>query len=164
LSILFALICGYGIIIANYWLALVFFALAAAMDFIDGAVARKKNLATKKGAYWDTISDRYVEAIILFALLFAELPEFYLPISAWIFLAIFGSTMTTYAKAAAKEKGLSETELKGGLMSRAERLIVMLFALTILIIGFDFVATIVIVILAIFSNIAAIQRIVKALV
>ena len=72
------------------------------MDFIDGAVARKKGLSTKKGAYCDTIADRYVESILLFGLLFVNLPIWYLPAYAWIFLVMMGSTMTTYAKAAAK--------------------------------------------------------------
>jgi len=123
LSIVAALIMFYLIVGGHYIATLALFIAAAGLDFIDGAVARKKGLATKRGAYWDTIADRCVEAMLLFGLLFCQLPDFYLPAAGWIFLALFGSTMTTYAKAAAKEKGLCDTELKGGLMSRGERLV-----------------------------------------
>ena len=160
ISIVFALICAYQLFVGNYWLALLFFALALGMDFVDGAVARFKNLSTAKGAYLDTIVDRYVEAILLFGLLFTGLPEFYLPGAVWIFLALFGSTMTTYAKAAAKEKGLSE--VKGGLMSRAERSI--LYIAIIILANFSKdSSTILVALLAILSNFTAWQRIFKAL-
>jgi len=162
ISIVFALVCAYELFVGSYWLALVFFIFAGAMDFIDGAVARKKNLSSSKGAYWDTIADRYVEAILLFGLLFTGLPDFYLPQYAWILLVLVGSIMTTYAKAAAKEKGLSDTEMKGGLMSRAERLIA--YALIMVLLNYSREGAIfMIIFLAIFSNITAWQRIRKAL-
>jgi phosphatidylglycerophosphate synthase len=159
-SIAFALICAYQLFAGDYWYALLFFVLALGMDFVDGAVARFKNLSSAKGAYWDTIADRYVEAILLFGLLFTGIPDFYLPSFAWIFLALFGSTMTTYAKAAAKEKGLSE--VKGGLMSRAER--EFLLAVIIVTLNYTKISAIeLLALLAILSNLTAGQRILKAL-
>ena len=163
LAIIFATVCAYEIYSANYLLALVFFLITGFMDFVDGAVARRKNLSTQKGAYWDTIADRYVEALLLFGLLSVDLPEFYLPAFAWIFLALFGATMTTYAKAAAKEKGLGDTELKGGLMSRAERLITFFVILILLSLGYNLAATCALTLLALLANITAWQRIYKAL-
>ena len=41
------------------------FTIAGVLDFVDGAVARKTNKVSKKGAYLDTICDRYAEAIML---------------------------------------------------------------------------------------------------
>lgn len=150
------------LISGDYWIALVFFLVAAALDFVDGAVARRKKMASRAGAYLDTIADRYVEAILLFGLLFVELPAVYLPAAAWIFLALLGSTMTTYAKAAAKEKELSTTELKGGLMSRAERL-AGYFAIIILLSTNLFWASIILALLALLANFTAGQRIYCAL-
>lgn len=162
ISIVFALICAFQLFAGAYWLALLFFALAGGMDFVDGAVARKKNLSSIKGAYWDTIADRYVEAILLFGMLFVGLPDFYLPGYAWIFLVLFGSTMTTYAKAAAKEKELSDTELKGGLMSRGERLIFL--AAILLFFNYSKIFSVyLLMLLSMLSNITALQRIAKAL-
>jgi phosphatidylglycerophosphate synthase len=146
----------------EFWLALAFFVLAFLLDLIDGAVARTKGLSSPEGAYWDTISDRYVEAILLFGLLFVNLPQFYLPSWAWIFLALFGAMMTTYAKSAAKEKGLSDTELKGGLMSRAERLLFLALIIILLNYSQDW-AVYLLALLAILSNFTACQRILTAL-
>jgi phosphatidylglycerophosphate synthase len=162
LSIAVALAMLYLIATGHYIATLVLFVAAAGLDFIDGAVARKRGLATKRGAYWDTIADRYVEAILLFGLLFCRLPDFYLSAAAWIFLVLFGSTMTTYAKAAAKEKGLCDTELKGGLMSRGERLIAY-FAIIILLLIDLYLAVAILAALAILSNFTALQRIYRAL-
>ncbi len=163
LSVAAALVMAYFVISGGYIWALVFFAAAAILDFIDGAIARAKNLATAKGAYWDTIADRYVEAIVLFGLLFVNLPDFYLPSCAWIFLALFGSMMTTYAKAAAGEKKLTATEVKGGLMSRAERLIAYGAILILLILGLKEWVIVMLAILGVLTNLTAIQRINKAL-
>ena len=161
-SIVFAMACAYSLYIGHYWLALLFFMLAGAMDFIDGAVARAKNLASPKGAHWDNIADRYVEAIVLLGLLSVSLPNMFLSAYVWIFLVLFGSMMTTYAKASAKEKGLSDAELKGGLMSRAERLI--FYFLAIVFLNYNLVISIYIVaVLALLSNFTALQRIHRAL-
>ncbi len=139
------------------WAALFFF-IAAFIDLVDGSVARVTGRVTKLGAYLDTIVDRYVEGLIVFGLLFASLPNLWLPIYAWIFIYFFGGLMTTYAKASAKEKELVGEELKGGLMERAERLIILFIG--ILLAYFDpFYLTYVIVILAVLSNVSALQRI-----
>ncbi|GAH39487.1 unnamed protein product, partial [marine sediment metagenome] len=119
ISLLFVAISFSFLINLNLVLALIFFLLAGLLDFIDGAVARFTQKATKKGAYLDTISDRYVEGIILLGFLFLPLPVFLLSAKVWIFLALFGSFLTTYSKAAAKEKELTRVELKKGLLTRA---------------------------------------------
>jgi len=139
-------------------LALIFFLLAAFLDFIDGAVAKFLEKKTKKGAYLDTISDRYVEGIILLGFLFLPLADFLLPAKIWIFLAFFGSLMTTYSKAAAKEKELTQKELKKGLLGRAERIILISLAIFLGIFNLSWMLY-PIIFLAVFSNLTALQRI-----
>jgi archaetidylinositol phosphate synthase len=163
LSLLSAVAYLAAMFYGNYFWALAFFLLAALLDLVDGAVARTKNLSTKKGAYLDTIADRYVEAIVLLGLAFAALPIIFLPAYVWIFLAMFGSAMTTYAKAAAKEKELSVAELKGGLMSRGERMIVIAIVIAMVWLGQAAAASALLMLLAILSNLTAWQRIFAAL-
>jgi len=158
-SIIVALAMLCLIIIGHYIGALALFLLSAGLDFVDGAVARRKGLSTNKGAYWDTIADRYVEAIFLLGVMFAGLPDFYMPACVWIFLVLVGSLMTTYAKAAAKEKGLSDMELRGGVMSRGERFISYGAILVFLVCGYSQWAAIIVAVLALLSNLTAIQRI-----
>jgi len=140
-------------------LALIFFLLATILDFIDGAVAKFTQKETKKGAYLDTICDRYVEGVILLGFLFLPLKEFFLlPAQVWIFLALFGSLITTYAKAAAKEKELTKIEIKKGLFGRAERIILISLAILLGIFNLSWLIY-PIIILAVLSNLTALQRI-----
>ncbi len=144
--------------------ATIFFFIAAGLDFVDGAVARAKNMSSKVGAYLDTVFDRYVEGIIFFGMFFLALPQVIIPGQAWVYLAIFGSIVTTYAKAAAKEKDLVNQELKGGLLSRGERLILIFLALVLGIIYPDYLyMTYVVAVIAVLANFTAIQRIYSAI-
>jgi len=87
-----------------------------------------------------------------------------LPGVAWVFLAFFGSIVTTYAKAAAKEKELVNQELKGGLLSRGERLGLIFVALGFGIYDPSYMyMTYVIVVIAILANVTAFQRIWSAI-
>ena len=158
ISLDFVLVSFYFLIKERLILALIFFLLAAFLDFIDGAVAKFLEKKTKKGAYLDTISDRYVEGIILLGFLFLPLADFLLPAKIWIFLAFFGSLMTTYSKAAAKEKELTQKELKKGLLGRAERIILIILAIFLGIFNLSWMLY-PIIFLAVFSNLTALQRI-----
>lgn len=167
----YTLLSGVVALIGLYFMAqndiitaTILFFIAAGLDFVDGAVARIRKIPTKVGAYLDTIFDRYVEGIIFLSLFFISLPTIFIPGYAWIYLAMFGSVVTTYAKAAAKEKDLVNQELKGGLMSRGERLFLIFVALILGIIYPDFVyMTYVIALIAILANITAFQRVYSAI-
>ena len=157
-SLIFVVISFFFLIKLDFLSALIFFFLAAVLDFIDGAVARFTQRETKKGAYLDTVADRYVEGIILLGFLFLPLADFFLPPSIWIFLCLFGSLITTYAKAAAGEKNLLQEKIKSGLAGRAERIILIILALLLGIVNFSWTIYPLIA-LAFFSNITAFQRI-----
>ena len=164
ISLLFAFIALYFLIRQNLILALVFFLIAGFLDFVDGAVARYKNISTKIGAYLDTIVDRYVEGLLLLGMLFLPLPEILLPGYIWVFLILFGAIITTYAKAAAKEKELVSHELKGGLLSRGERITLLLIALILGIAEPSLtLMTSSLILIALLANFTAIQRIFSAL-
>ena len=163
LSIVFALIGLYFTINFNFLLALISFFISGILDFIDGSVARAKNMSSNTGAYIDTIVDRYIEGIMFLGLLFISLPTIIFPSYIWIFLALFGSMLTTYTKAAAKEKELVKLELKGGLMSRGERLILIFLIFILLILSQQYLATIIIIIFAALSNFTALQRFFSAI-
>ncbi len=159
-SLIFAFFSFLFLITKNLSLALIFFLLATFLDFVDGAVARFLKMETKKGAYLDTICDRYVEGMILLGLLFLPLADYFflLPAKTWVFLSLFGSLMTTYTKAAAKEKEIIKDELKKGFFGRGERVILILLALWLGIFNLSWLIFPIIV-LAIFSNLTALQRI-----
>jgi phosphatidylglycerophosphate synthase len=138
--------------------AAAFLIVSSFIDFIDGSVARVMGKVTKFGAYLDTIMDRYVEGVILIGLLFVGLPDFVVPAAFWILLFLFGSMMTTYAKAAAKEKELSDKEITGGLLERGERLIILFAGVVLAYFKLSYL-TYIIVLLAVLTNVTALQRI-----
>jgi len=158
LAIFIALLFFKFMIIGNIKIALILLLVASFLDFVDGAVARQTNTASNKGAYLDTILDRYVEAIVLLSFLFLPLPQVLFPSYIWILIALLGSFMTTYAKAAGKEKDILKTELKKGLVGRGERMILESLALFLAIFNMDWTLSCIIV-LAVLSNITAFQRI-----
>lgn len=161
-SLIFAFFSFLFLTNRNLILALIFFLIASFLDFVDGAVARFSKMETKKGAYLDTVCDRYVEGFIFLGFLFLPLPRLILPAEIWIFLAFFGSLLTTYSKAAAKEKELVTVELKKGLFGRGERIILITLAMILGILNPSLMIY-PIIILAIFSNLTALQRITLSL-
>jgi len=161
ISIFLALVAAYLTAQNSFLLAAAFFALTALCDAIDGAVARHTKTSSIKGAYLDTIVDRYVEFFIIAGLFFASLPYFWPGATFWLFAYLFGSVMTTYAKAAAKEKGLIQQEMKHGILERAERLSFLFLGLLLGAIDGIYL-TYMVALLAVLSNVTALQRIRKA--
>lgn len=135
--------------------------ISGLIDLIDGAVARKTKKVTKFGAFLDTVVDRYNEFLFIFPLIFIQWQPIVFDFHAWIFLFLFGGMATTYVKAAAAEKELKK-ELRGGILERAER--IGIYTIGLIIAEFNLAAfQYIIIILAVLSNISAIQRILKTL-
>jgi phosphatidylglycerophosphate synthase len=157
-SLIPALLAVYFLVSQNFIAAAFLFLLSAFLDLVDGSVARVTGRVTMLGAYLDAIVDRYVEAIIIFGLLFSGLPGLYMPSEIWISLYLFGTMMAIYAKAAAREKDIVEREMRGGLLERPERLVILFIGILIASISVIYL-TYVVVLLAVLTNITALQRI-----
>jgi len=157
-GLLLTLITFYFLIKNEFIIASAFFAFTAFIDIIDGAVAKVNNKVSVLGTYLDTITDRYVEFIIIFGLFFVEYPYFIFSANIWLFIVLFGSLMTSYSISAAHEEGVEERKLRGGILERAERMI-FLFLIVLLSTFSKTYALYLIVIMAILANITALQRI-----
>lgn len=156
-------ITGFGFLyVSKLVIAGSLFLLSGLMDFIDGSVARFNKKTSFKGAYLDTVIDRYVEFIILFGLLFIELPVIGPPGYVWIFLCGFGFLMTSYSKAAASEKRVVKKELKGGILERPERILVLSLGIILGEIN-RWILVWVLIFLGFLTNFTAFQRIIRAL-
>ena len=128
-------------------------------DIIDGKVARATNRVTKFGALYDSTLDRYSEVMIFFGL------AYYFVTSSWqvgdfnlslitalaVSVAIGGSVMTSYVRARSEGLGL---ECKVGVMQRSDRVVIIAFGA----IFHQYTLVAAIFIVAIFSNVTAIQR------
>ena len=147
---------------------LVLFALSGFIDMVDGAVARATNSSTSSGAFIDGVLDRYVELLLCLGLTLYLGPEVYLllPVTFWMVLLIFGSVMTSFVRAYADHRGLVKDptlqKRMGGLLERAERLMLLYLGMLLGIFDQRWLVWAV-VLVAILSNATAMQRILFAL-
>ncbi len=91
------------------------------LDVLDGTVARGSGNAGPRGSFFDSVADRVSDALLLGGVAWYLAPESaYLPILAFA-VAALGATIS-YERAKAESLGLTA---KGGLMERAERMILL---------------------------------------
>jgi CDP-diacylglycerol--glycerol-3-phosphate 3-phosphatidyltransferase len=125
----------------------------SALDLLDGALARKTGTVTRFGAVFDSVLDRLSEAAVLAGLLYhyaqssGNTEEIIL-----CYAAMAGSIMVSYTRARAEGMGI---ELREGLFTRAERVLLLSAAL---IIGYGSVRW-ALWALAVFANLTAAQRV-----
>ena len=135
LSILFALIAGGLIIFHQFVYGAIFFLVAGVMDVIDGAVARAKDQTTKFGGFLDGVSDRFVEAIFLFSLMFYDLPTVFINPQVWLAGLIFiGTCMPSFVRAYGEHKHVIDHNTAnklGGIFERSERIITIFLGIVI---------------------------------
>ena len=102
----------------------------AALDLIDGGLARRKGIATKFGALLDSVSDRIQEALVLLGLLIYYLnspSDSVLGVFSYdklgvilSYTAFIGSILVSYLRARSEGLGI---ECKIGIMTRPERVL-----------------------------------------
>lgn len=94
---------------------------AGLFDMLDGQVARIGNKASRFGALYDSVLDRYSELIMFLGICYYLVAHHYFLSSLVAFIALIGSMMVSYVRARAEGLGI---ECKDGLMQRPERIIV----------------------------------------
>lgn len=134
-------------------LGLVLVILAALPDLLDGALAKAAGSASQRGAFFDSVIDRVTDAV-----LFGGLVWFYAssdsPRMALLPFAIMAvSSVISYQRAKAESLGL---DAKGGLMERAERIVLLCIGLL-----FPEILTGVLWVMLALTTVTAVQRFVK---
>ncbi len=122
------------------------------LDAIDGEIARRNKKVTRFGAFLDSTLDRYADFLIFFGIAIAGRESILAPISI---IALLGSYATSYARARADSFDIM---IKEGLFTRVERTVIVIIGLLA---GHNYIIYFMIV-LAIGTNITAIQRIALA--
>jgi len=125
--------------------------VANAFDMLDGGVARLTGKVSRFGAFFDSTLDRYAEALV------------YLGVGVWLYsvgdglllfaayCTIIGSLMVSYTRARAESLGVGG---EVGLLPRPERIILLSLGL----IFHGYLLAPVLWILAVLSNLTAVQR------
>ncbi|MFQ5674638.1 MAG: CDP-alcohol phosphatidyltransferase family protein [bacterium] len=129
--------------------------LAGTFDIIDGKVARATKRVTKFGALYDSTLDRYSEVIMFFGMAFYFVKADMVITSVAVSFALGGSVMVSYVRARAEALGF---QCKVGIMQRPERVVYIGFGA---ILSFLHVGTLIfsILLIAVFANVTAIQRV-----
>jgi len=92
--------------------------LSGLLDVFDGAIARYHNKASKFGAFLDSTTDRFSDALIIIGLIVGGYTNWVIGI-----LAIHSSITVSYVRAIAESKGIPCTI---GIGERATRLIILI--------------------------------------
>lgn len=164
LSLLFG---ALGLFVSIYYQnlsqSLALFFAAFALDYVDGSVARYTGKTTRKGAYIDGISDRFVEAFIILGLMFYDIPGVLTDSKISLAVLLFLSTMTSYSRAYADHKKLvvDEGRLRemGGLLERFERVSILLAAIALSLYYGTQVISYAVLLLSLLAAVTVLQRI-----
>jgi archaetidylinositol phosphate synthase len=91
------------------------------LDALDGAIARIYGESTKFGGFFDSLLDRYADALIVCGIILGGLTEV-----SWGLAALIGSLLVSYARARAEAVGVKMESV--GLAERAERIVIIALA------------------------------------
>ena len=129
---------------------LVLVILAALPDLLDGALAKASNNASQRGAFFDSVADRVTDMLLLGGVGWYLATE-YGGHAALLPFAVMGlSALISYQRAKAESLGL---QAKGGLMERAERVILLCIGLL-----FDSLLIPILWVMLLLTAITAVQR------
>jgi CDP-diacylglycerol--glycerol-3-phosphate 3-phosphatidyltransferase len=153
-SVLCAIAYANGLIYCAGFLLLA----AGTLDILDGKLARRTGWASRRGAFLDSVVDRYSEFIVYSGVMVFFQPRW----PVWVsLLAMLGGQMVSYTRARAEGLG-QECEI--GLLQRPERFVILGIGSVCSSVwmqvaggGHDFLIG-VLVLVAIFSNLTALQR------
>lgn len=122
------------------------------LDALDGALARLYGEATNFGGFFDSLLDRYADAIIICGIILGGLTDI-----TWGLAALMGSLLVSYARARAEAAGVKMESV--GLAERAERLVLLALASFLSFVWLEALGWGVLV-LAILTNLTVVQRVI----
>ena len=128
--------------------------IGSGLDLVDGALARATGTASRFGAIFDAVLDRYSEGVVLLGILVYLVGQGDERAAALVFAALTGSILVSYVRAQAETLGYP---LRDGWFTRVERVLLTAFAL--LVSGWWSGALVAALwVLAVLANVTALQR------
>jgi CDP-diacylglycerol---glycerol-3-phosphate 3-phosphatidyltransferase len=146
---------GASVAIANGALraGLLLLVLTAVPDVLDGAVAKASGKASPRGAFFDSVADRFTDALLLGGIAWFLATTHPGRVSV-LPLAVLGlSMLISYERAKAESLGY---DARGGVMERAERLLALGFGLL-----FDSLLVVTLWVMLVLTAVTAVQRFVS---
>lgn len=121
------------------------------VDMLDGAVARATGKATRFGAVYDHVLDRYAEFAILVGIGLGGFVDW-----IWVIFCLFGMVMASFVRAKAESVGGLKS-CTVGVAERQEKLILLLLG-SILQLLYPFALLVSVILVGVLSHVTVVQR------
>ncbi len=122
----FAALTAWSIGVGYHYFAIVLLALTGFHDMLDGAVAKASHRASQRGSFFDSVIDRVSDALMMGGVAYYLTAHDHGQLVLLPFAIMTTTFLISYQRSKAESLGLSA---KGGLMERAERMILLGVAL-----------------------------------
>lgn len=122
LGLVLAVPAAAAIAVGRLGLGLGLLIASAVPDLLDGALAKASGRASVRGAFFDSVADRVTDALVLGGVAWYLQSRHHGHAAVLPFAVLAVSMLVSYERAKAESLGL---EAKGGLMERAERVVVL---------------------------------------
>jgi CDP-diacylglycerol--glycerol-3-phosphate 3-phosphatidyltransferase len=117
-----ALATAWSIGVGYFYLAIVLLTLTGFLDLLDGAVAKASHRASQRGSFFDSVTDRLADAIIMGGVAYYLTAHHRGQLVLLPFAILTTTYLISYQRSKAESLGIAA---KGGLMERAERMILL---------------------------------------
>ncbi len=121
-GLVFACATGWLIAVGYHLVAIVMLTLTGFHDMLDGAVAKASHRASQRGSFFDSVIDRVSDAALLGGAAYWITAHHHGQLVLLPFAILTTTFLISYQRSKAESLGLSA---KGGLMERAERMILL---------------------------------------
>jgi len=121
-GLVFAGATAWAIAIGQHWWAILLLTLTGFHDLLDGAVAKASQRTSQRGSFFDSVSDRLADAVIMGGVAYYLTARHHGQLVLLPMAILTTTFLISYQRSKAESLGL---DAKGGLMERAERLILL---------------------------------------
>jgi CDP-diacylglycerol--glycerol-3-phosphate 3-phosphatidyltransferase len=121
-GLVFSFATAWMIALGHFWIAIVLLTLTGFHDLFDGPVAKASKRASQRGAFFDSVMDRVADSLILGGVAFYLTAHGHGQLVLLPFAILTTTYLISYQRSKAESLGLAA---KGGLMERAERMILL---------------------------------------
>ncbi len=121
-GLVFYIATAFMIAVGHFWIAAVLLTLTGFHDLFDGPVAKASKRASQRGAFFDSVIDRITDALLLGGVAYYLTAHHHGQLVLLPFAIVTTTFMISYQRSKAESLGLAA---KGGLMERAERMILL---------------------------------------
>lgn len=155
-GLIISALAGLAYLVSPVW-AGILAGVGGMCDTLDGFLARRTGQAGARGAFLDSVLDRYGESFLFFGIwgYFVQTETFAVSGTIAVFTALIGSYMVSYTRA--RGEGLAVV-FKGGRFTREERLLALIIGSLADPLAPGLVLLFVVVVIAIGANLTALYR------